>query len=298
MEQSNVNWWDVEPPEYEFEPIDPETLEPEDAREPDFEASFTGEYLDGNLGHNLFAHASIIETDRTVELRVPPRIVVTQNLGKWILRVEGYRQWFKEHDDYGNVRFESTGQGFWNAHKYPFEETDTEGLPVILDRERSNVLVSLQEIDRYRTNISPTIKVETDYGTFTSQHDSEFFNDEATSYFHYFVEAGKKSRMWAVQYPVGWQGRRESNEDYITRLLENGETERAAYFAKHGKDRPSRPENHQPFDYRTRSEAVRDYDDGGVPYVALEDIRRVSLNATISFPSFHAGISNPTGAMK
>lgn len=172
-ERNDSRWWEVEPPDHEHEPPtcsadeDEEILEccdewlegidvvPDGVRYieyvnarayfEDYSQGLSGiDILDATQSHDLFSGVVIMDDGSFI---VPERYVKTPDGGIWKFDIHGRRKTFKDRDEYGEVRFFESGKSVWIPHLYPFEETDEKGLPLIRDRERCELEVTLTKVE-------------------------------------------------------------------------------------------------------------------------------------------------------
>lgn len=147
----------------------------------------------------MFTGVEITEAGDTLRFRTAPRIIDAHELGKYILKITGSRQRFKEHDDYGEIRFTGSGTSLWIPHLYPFEELDEAGLPLIKDRERCNVTVSLEPLQF--TDEAQEVTIATPNGEFTAGESPESYNPWGILYFSEFNAIGRALVSDLVTYP-------------------------------------------------------------------------------------------------
>lgn len=147
-------------------------------------------YLDGAEKHELFANVIVSETDHGVRFDVPPRIVSAPDIGKFVLTAYGARRWFKERDDYGEIRTwqsltdPSEGGQIWIPHLYPFEEVDEKGLPLIRDIERCRLTIELQGHGYQGREVPPLeVSVHTDDDVLTASENEASYNPFGEFYF-------------------------------------------------------------------------------------------------------------------
>ncbi len=205
--EQQTGWQQVEPPDTEQEPWSapyPFSLDDDEAMNwygPVDLALWLnkGEHLDSNQPRPLFAEVNITESGDTLRFETKPRIIDARELGHYILRVTGKRKLFKEHDDYGDIRFTSTGTSLWIPHLYPFEEVDETGLPLIKDRERCDVTVSLEPLQF--TNEAQEATISSPNGEFTAGEAPESYNPWGVLYFSEFNAIGRALVSDLVTYP-------------------------------------------------------------------------------------------------
>lgn len=183
----------------------------------DPECDYERGYLDGTQPHPMFLDVRIEETEHGVGFNVPKRIIDTPHNGKWIFDIFGGRRWFKERDDYGNIRFTQSGISIWVPHLYPFEETDEHGLPRIPDRERCAVQIRLQPFNT-RDGTFTEVGVSTPNALLTGQESALSFNYESIRFFDEFTQTGKpliselvtwhqtEPDPWYLRQPSGFKG--------------------------------------------------------------------------------------------
>lgn len=285
----DTQWWQVEPPEYELEPSDFEPVDAEDeylARTAPYtrEQLSSLEYLDGTQSHPLFKHVRITEEDGELSFSVPKRFVDSPNHGKWELEVYGKRRWFKEHDDYGEIRFLGDGTALWIPNLYPFEETTEDGLPLIPDRERCEVIVTMKSMQTFDPDESPDVLIETPNGSlFADTH----LNIEETygadrNYFSWFEMLGKPFVAQLVTYDDRWRS--------LTAYLKDPATpETMEQYHLMMLDRVSMPDDYlrskEPNDWTQRSPSEHTDQAFGRVLVPVDELRR-GIEADISFPIF------------
>lgn|GEM_PF-6985604 len=126
--------------------------------------------------------------DERGDMTVTPKVITSQDLGQWILRVKGKGVKPKERDDYGAMFAyvsQDQSRGFeqmWAPHLYPWESVSDLGLPEISDRDRLALEVTLTRV-LSRDEIDPPatlpISLHTSQGVFLSDGGGE---DGATAY--------------------------------------------------------------------------------------------------------------------
>lgn len=275
-------WWLQEPPDTELEPADPYMIEPDDFDDQRVLLNVKGERISANEEHDLFAGASLVEFEDELRLHVPPRIVQSDTNGDWILRVEGKRRWFKEHDDYGTIRFTGDGIGLWIVNQYPLEEVDAYGMPIFLDRERIDIEVTLQQAFRDRSNAYPETRITTPYGMFEARNNIEVSYGTDRYYYTDFSRQGHESTIWEVKFPVPWRSKRQTDKEFVAELRQNGEYERAEYFINSGHDVELALRS-KPFGYESRTVFPTVGSEPGVMFVPVDVIRSGNIDAKISF---------------
>lgn len=308
-------WERREPPDYEFEPStseEPDDYEyhPDDFGDEDehidfsifndFEddlafaaeqsrilpETFTGERHDGAGEHDLFAGAVIVETEDQLEFHVPTRLVETAEYGIWTLDVQGYRRWFKEQEDYGELRFTPKGVGMWIPHMYPFEETDEDRLPLIMDRERLEVLISMRKLTSSTEEPYPMrVKLDTENGEYIAEESVEYFNPDGICYFPEFEWLGHK----IAAYKVNWIEPKPKRPliELWEKMVASGEIEKYRRMIKG--EEPMPPEfsaKAQSPNVITKDKHELDWNAFGEVWVPVELLRSGNINAKISFPDF------------
>lgn len=283
---NDTGWWNVEPPDYDREPAADEL--PAGAGYYEFgsdlnaDPSAKREYLDGRQVHPLFQDVRLIEENDGVRLEVPKRYIDTPADGKWAFEIRGKQRWFKEHDDFGAFRLTQSGVTLWIPHLFPFEETNEAGLPVILDRERCELTVSLQPIGENNTDVT-TAQVETQFGTLTADEAPGSYNQYQILFFTDFEYQGVPLRADLVTYP---DFRWSSLGQYLQE--KDPTTSQAKYDAimlgnlplpeeYSAQDRPDDWSERQPSRYAGTA--------SGTIWVPLDEIRR-GIESTLSFPCF------------
>ena len=196
----------MEPPDTEWEPWSapyPFSLDDDEARAcygpVDLALWLKGNFLDSRQPQTMFAGVKITESGDTLRFEAEPRIVDAHELGRYILKIYGSRRYFKEHDDYGEIRFTQSETALWIPHLYPFEEVDEKGLPVIKDRERCEVTVSLEPLQS--TDERQQATVITPNGDFTAGEAPESYNPLGIFYFSEFDAIGRALISDLVTYP-------------------------------------------------------------------------------------------------
>ena len=283
-------WWIVEPPDYDGEPPyyedGPVPLGEEyDARRPLFAASQIDsfDYLNGSESHSLFENVRVIESEGELSFQVPKRRINSENLGKWELEVYGKRRWFKEHDDYGEIRFLADGTGLWIPHLFPFEETDENGMPIILDRERCELTITMKSMQTFEPNGSPIVLIDTSQGTAIADirlNIEETYGADR-NYFKYFEMQGKPFISQLLAYDERWRSLKEYLND------PNTSASITDYERMMVSEIPI-PEEYlrtkEPNDWTERSRADYDGLAIGTIWVPVDELRR-GIDATISFPN-------------
>ena len=238
----------------------------------------------------LFRNVVITDDEYGVRFDTPERIVDSQLYGSFALRVYGELRYFKEHDDYGEIRFlHQAGEisdAIWLPHLYPFESVDADtNLPTIVDRERCSFIVSLGRIeDGPKPAPYPReIAIHSSQGIFAALPDMGSFDSEEDYYteFHW-VEHG------AIAQRVEWPSDEPpSVTDFLGELLAtdvgrynrilSGEEELPKAFEK----------SHEPLDFRTRLTWVNEtgLQATGSIWVPVEELRR-GIDADIEFVMF------------
>lgn len=134
------------------------------------------EVIDGTNAIGLFEGVQISEGTEGDSFVVPPRNVKTPYKDIWELNVSGRVQWFKQHSDFGDLRFTTKGVAGWIPHVFPFEEVNERGLPVILDRERASVIIHMTRLLAPKGSFEPDeLHLETPHGAFTGRQSSEMW---------------------------------------------------------------------------------------------------------------------------
>lgn len=284
-------WWTVEPPDYDSEPPynedGPAPRDEEyDARKPLFTANQIDsfDYLNGSESHSVFENVRVTEAEGELSFQVPKRRIHSENLGRWELEVYGKRRWFKEHDDYGEIRFLADGTGLWIPHLFPFEETRANGMPTILDRERCELTITMKSMQTFKPNESPIVLIDTPQGTAIA--DIRLNIEETYSadrnYFKYFEMQDKPFISQLLGYDERWRSLREYLNDPAT----------SASITDYERMMMSEipiPEEYlrsqKPNDWTERSRADYDGLAFGTIWVPVDELRR-GINSTISFPNF------------
>ncbi len=240
------------------------------------------ESLDGASDLPLFEGVIIIDTEENLGFSVPERYINTSKYGKFILEIDGDWHRFKERDDYGAIRTTQSGKSLWIPHLYPFEETDERGLPLILDRERCKLHVSLQLISGH-TNISPAVSIQTPQAKLTANQGEESYNGSWKSYFNEFELDGTPLRADFVAYPkrrwhlfvdyVNEMNPTMTSDDFMASML--GKLPFPDEFLN--QDRPDNWQARPPADLIGTA--------FGSVWVPIDDLRR-GIDAAISFPCF------------
>ena len=88
----------------------------------------------------------------------------------------------------------------WIPHLFPFEDTDSKGLPLILDRERCSFTVRLQPLSE-NDGINATAAVTTAQGVLLAHESPESYNPDFTRYFNEFSFSNKLLLADEVTYP-------------------------------------------------------------------------------------------------
>lgn len=276
-------WWEKEPPAwYDGEPELPESIDPQ---VPD--APFKGEILDGRGEYELFKDVVITESDAGVRFHVPRRVIrTTDGKGYWGLEVYGSLEYFKERDDYGEIRFLSSGTSFWAPHMYPFEEMDERGLPLIRDRERCNVDIVLRSLAADTGHQSvPEVEAElrTPYVTLRAQDNIEDYNPDGDLSFSDFVDLSRPLPADEVKYP---EKRPLYFSEIVADLETNGQAELAESILTLRVPIPERYHAaYDPLDWQTRQPLKMVSSAFGEVWVPLDQLR-AGIDATISFPTF------------
>lgn len=223
-----------------------------------------------------------VMVDDSGNFRVPERYIGHQKYGVWGFSVVGRRVTFKSRDEFGRIRFfhrgESDGGAIWVPHLYPFEEKDSNGLPLIKDRERCELTVLLSRI--FGPKIYPLYtQIHADGQTYGAERDIEaIFMDGAI--FSEFVCAGSEYIPESVEYPEkSWK----TVGDY---LEEKGRTEE--YYDMMTGRTPIPDEYEQQFeanDWQVRQPSDLRVNRFGAIMVPVDDLRR-GLDAEILFPFF------------
>jgi len=172
------------------------------------DSASTARYLDGAEQHELFANVIVSESDNGLRFDVPPRIVLAPSVGKFVLTAYGARRWFKERDDYGEIRTwqsltdPSEGGQIWIPHLYPFEEVDEKGLPVIKDVERCKLTIELQGYGHAGQEVPPLeVSVHTDDDVLTASENEASYNPFGEYYFIDFSSINRSVHAEVVEYP-------------------------------------------------------------------------------------------------
>jgi len=179
---------------------------------------------------NLFNDVQITELDGSLSFYVPEREIEIAGNGVWKFWAEGHRQWAKEHDDYGDVRFLRSGLAFWTPGMYPFEEIDTTGMPVILDQERCKMTVQLQPVLDSRA--TTTCRIQSQNGSYFAKESASSYNAAGINFFDEFEQLGRPMTAQIVEFPeIKWpslsayaqdEATRFTEDDYANALLGNG----------------------------------------------------------------------------
>lgn len=283
-EVEDTGWWLVEPPDQYFDP--PEDEPPEDTDfvlERQLLREARGlECLDGTQAHPMFENVQVIEENDGLRFRVPRRLIETPTAGKWIFEIYGRRKWFKERDDFGDVRFTVSGDCLWIPHLFPFEETNADGLPLILDRERCEVMVTLQQAED-NADIATTAAIKTQFGELSAQESALSYNPEFIRYFDEFEFQGKPLVADTVTYPPH---RWESLEHYFREMHPDMDSE--TYYSILLGQLPF-PEEYgaqfEPNDWQERERSGFSGTAFGSIWVPVDELRR-GIEADISFPCF------------
>lgn len=127
------------------------------------------EFLDGSQSVGLFREVQITEASDGYGFVVPPQFLDTVQYGKWRLDVSGRVEWPKQITDFGDLRFTAQGEAGWIPHLFPFEDTDERGLPVIIDRERAKVNISLASLNLGHGGNEHSVRLETESGVFVGR---------------------------------------------------------------------------------------------------------------------------------
>lgn len=286
-----TQWWKVEPPDYDFEPreddgvpVDVDGLEPNN--QPNIAAYDRRNNLEGTESCPLFTNVRIVEENGSLRFDVPKRFIDTPEDGKWSLEVFGRRRWFKERDDYGDIRFLKNGCAIWVPHLFPFEDMDEQELPTIRDRERCEVTVCLQPpIDSY-VDKPLQVAIKTPQGEFLAHESPESYNADGVSYFTEFTWNGKPLVSDLVTYP---ERRWTSLREYLREMKPNlSAQEYDAIMC----GEPSANEDIAPFlaqdhpgDWWEREKSGYTSAAFGSIWVPV-DLLRKGIEADISFPCF------------
>jgi hypothetical protein len=280
-------WWTVEPPEYDLEPGDAVSVEDEYlARKMPYTTEQLAklEYLNGTQSHPLFENVRVIEEDGELSFSVPKRFIDTPSHGKWELEAYGRRRWFKEHDDYGEIRFLANGTALWIPHLYPFEETTEQGVPLIPDRERCALTVTLKSMQTFEPNDSPNVMIETPRGSLSADINLniEISYGGDRNYFELFEMLGKPLVSQLVTYDDRWHSLAAYLEDPAT-------PEAIEQYHLMMLDRVPMPETYlrskEPNDWTERTPSGHSGEAFGEVWVPVDELRR-GINADISFPLF------------
>lgn len=287
-EHANL-WWQVEPPDYEYEPADdltPDSLEDRyDARIVRYTTNQLDsfDYLDGSGSHQLFDNVNISEVEGELSFSMPKRFVNSANLGKWALEVNGGRKWFKEHDDFGTIRFLANGTALWIPHLYPFEETDETGLPLILDRERCELTVSMTSMQIFEPDESPEVVITTPHATIGADDviNIEYTYGTDKNYYRQFMMQQKPLVSQLVSYDQRWR-------DLTAYLGDPTTPEKIEDYPKIMLGRVAMPEEYvrskKPNDWTQRAISGHPGTAFGTAWVPVDELRR-GIEADISFPN-------------
>ena len=115
----------------------------------------------------------------------------------------------------------------WIPHLFPFEDTDSKGLPLILDRERCSFTVRLQPLSE-NDGINATAAVTTAQGVLLAHESPESYNPDFTRYFNEFSFSNKLLLADEVTYPEKrWNTLEEYYRDNMMHSLSqmNGKNE-------------------------------------------------------------------------
>lgn len=246
-------------------------------------------FLSGHEDISAFDGVVITETEGNLSFSVPPRFINAGNNGIWKLEVSGTRQWLKERDNYGEIRFLADDSGaIWVPHLFPFEEVDDNGLPTILDRERCKVTITLDPLTSRPPQLLPDISLATGTGSFSAVEAIEYHNPEGTVYFTEFCADTQPLRALRVSYPDNpW----DSFSDYLAHVAPDQDVEMLLFNGLHGRSeevvayarefyrlRQPHPWYHwDPSEYTGSA--------FGSIWVPVDELRK-GVAATITFPCF------------
>jgi hypothetical protein len=290
-------WWKVEPPDYDFEPPEQDGVFEDVDRLESIDQLNIATYdrrnnLEGTGSNRLFANVRVIEENGSLRFNVPRRFVDTPEDGKWSLEVSGGRRWFKERDDFGVVRFLKNGNSIWVPHLFPFEDTDDQGLPIILDRERCEVTVSLQPPIGLYVDKPLNVTIETREGKFSAGESPDSYNVAGISYFTEYTWDGKPLVSDLVTYP---ERRWPSLQIYLQEMKPNVSADEydAIMCGEPSADEGIAPylAQYQPGDWFDRESSGYGGTAFGTIWVPVEMLRDNRIVADISFPCFSESVA-------
>ena len=250
----------------------------------------TPEFVDISQPFPLFEGASVIEIDDRSLLDVPTRYVRTERYGDWSLNVRGESKWFKEHDDYGQIRFAQSGKIFWIPHVYPFEPTDSHtDMPVIVDRERLEVWIEMEQ--QAESKETPALNFElhldTDYGHCASvpEEGAYYGSNPYGSFLRFDTFFYENMPLYVQDVQIATHERGISAEDYLMNVYrKSGDT--AMDEAMRGPMPDHVGLKHSYNHHSERESFISDNHHFGALWVPVADIRGGTLRADVTFPMF------------
>ncbi len=285
-----TEWQQVEPPDTEQEPWSapyPFSLDDEEAETlygPVGLALWLHKegYLDSNRPQPLFSDVKITESGDTLHFDTEPRILDAHTLGTYVLRVSGNRRLLKEHDDYGEIRSTTDGASLWIPHLYPFEELDETGLPLIKDRERCNVTVSLEPLQF--TSEAQEATISSPNGEFIAGEAPESYNPWGIFYFSEFNAIGRSLVSDLVTYPeMRWPTLAEFFAAELPELDYYGYSRRPESVNKNLLEPYYR--QFEPKNWRVRKPSGHKGNAFGSIWVPVNELRAGAIDASIIFPA-------------
>lgn len=246
----------------------------------------TFSFRDGAGIFPLFDNVQIVEQEGELSFTVPRRYLDAGNLGKWELDVYGRRRWFKEHDDYGSTVFFASGKGIWAPHLFPFEEITDQGLPVIPDQERCQIIVSMKPMHACFPDEDPKIALSTPAGNLIGKDDLNLEISYGTekSYYEWFKMIGRPLVSQLLVYGKQWK----SFTDYLNDPETPGSMD--DYDKILDQEMPIPQEylqSTEPLDWTKRPNSDYESTAFGQIWIPVSILRR-GAEATISFPNLLA----------